>query len=34
MIDLNIIISAFDYVVKERLLQRMNKLEIPQFLIN
>jgi Reverse transcriptase (RNA-dependent DNA polymerase) len=26
--------GAFDYVVKERLLQRMNKLEIPQFLIN
>jgi Reverse transcriptase (RNA-dependent DNA polymerase) len=26
--------GVFDYVVKERLLQRMNKLEIPQFLIN
>jgi Reverse transcriptase (RNA-dependent DNA polymerase) len=26
--------DAFDYVVKERLLQRMNKLEIPQFLVN
>jgi Reverse transcriptase (RNA-dependent DNA polymerase) len=26
--------DAFNYVVKERLLQQMNKLEIPQFLIN
>jgi Reverse transcriptase (RNA-dependent DNA polymerase) len=26
--------GAFNYVVKERLLQRINKLEIPQFLIN
>jgi Reverse transcriptase (RNA-dependent DNA polymerase) len=25
--------GAFDYVVKERLLQRMTELEIPQFLI-
>jgi hypothetical protein len=26
--------GVFDYVVKERLFQRMNELEIPQFLIN